>query len=88
MAGVKDQCVYQFHHYPIWLLRWDLNPRSSGYEPDEITTSPLSDIMVGKVGFEPTNITYFYLIEGYVILYDNWHKLLYTFPFHLLSFVY
>ena len=27
-----------------WLLRWDSNPRSSGYEPDEITTSPLSDI--------------------------------------------
>lgn len=27
-----------------WLLRWDSNPRSSGYEPDEITPSPLSDI--------------------------------------------
>lgn len=35
-----------------WLLRWDLNPRSFGYEPNEITTSPLSD-MVLELGLEP-----------------------------------
>ena len=27
-----------------WLREWDLNPRSSGYEPDEITTSLSRDI--------------------------------------------
>ena len=34
-----------------------MNPRSTGYEPAEITTSLLSD-MVGKVGFEPTPTGY------------------------------
>jgi hypothetical protein len=33
---------------------WDLNPRSLGYEPSEMTTSPIRVNLAPRVGVEPT----------------------------------
>ena len=39
ISGVKDRCVYQFHHLAIWFRMLDSNQRPLAYEANEITTS-------------------------------------------------
>lgn len=45
--------VIPFNYGRIWLRRHGSNMRSLGYEPSEITSSPLRDNMAGKFGLEP-----------------------------------
>jgi hypothetical protein len=39
-----------------WLRGWDLNPRSSAHEADEMTTSLPHCCLAASVGIEPTTI--------------------------------
>jgi hypothetical protein len=42
---------------------WDLNPRSLGYEPSEMTTSPIRVNLAPGAGIEPaTDVTLIYAL--------------------------
>ena len=59
-SPIASACEFYMCTYKNWLRRGDLNPRSFGYEPNDLTTCPPRDLnikelkMVGGVGNAPT----------------------------------